>query len=188
MDHRIRLRSLLVDRSLALGDFTLASGIRSSYYIDVRLTTMCAEGQFLIGQVGLSTVREHFPGVGWVGGMTLGADPIAYAIAHRSWIEQTPIEAFTVRKEAKAHGMGRRVEGGLPPSLPVVVVEDALTSGKSALDAIAALEEHGARIAGVLTVVDRESGGRERLAERGYPLISLFTARELLSQAGVDPS
>jgi orotate phosphoribosyltransferase len=184
MEHRLRLRSLLVERSLSLGDFTLASGARSSYYIDARLTTMSAEGQFLLGLLGFEALRDRFPEARWVGGLTLGADPISYAIAHRSWLEGDPVQAFTVRKQPKTHGSARRVEGGLPSGVPVVVIEDTLTSGGSSLEAVSALQSHGAEVQGVWTVVDREAGGRERLEDAGIPLFSLFTATELLSAAG----
>jgi orotate phosphoribosyltransferase len=187
MDHRQRLRSILVQRSLFLGDFTLASGARSPYYIDARLTTMSAEGQFLIGQVGFATLRERFPEIRWVGGLTLGADPITYAIAHRSWLEGFPVDGFTVRKNPKGHGTGKRIEGGLPHGTPVVVIEDALTSASSALEAIAAVEAHGASVVGVLALVDRGAGGEARLREHSIPLATLFSAAELLSAAGVDP-
>lgn len=175
-----RLRSLLIERSLFRGEFTLASGDRSSYYIDARRTTMSAEGQFLVGCVSFGLLRERFPTTAWVGGLTLGADPIAYAIAHRSWLEESPIEAFTVRKEAKGHGTARKIEGGLPEGSSVVVIEDTLTSGGSALKAVAAVEEHGAEVLAVLTLVDREAGGRALIEDAGYPLLSLFTARDLL--------
>ena len=108
-----RLRNLLCDRSVRTGDFTLASGRRSRYYIDARLTTMTGEGQILVGEVGFGAIRE----AGWtpefVGGMTLGADPVAYAIAHHATRTGTALDAFTVRKEAKGHGTGRQIEGGL---------------------------------------------------------------------------
>jgi len=188
MNHRQRLRSLLVERSLSIGDFTLASGARSSWYIDARLTTMSSEGQFLVGIVALQALREHFPTARWVGGLTLGADPVAYAIAHRSWIEGSPVESFTIRKQPKEHGTGRRIEGGLPPGTPTVVIEDTLTRGGSAMEAVRVLEEHGAEVLGVLTVVDREAGGRDRIASGGYPLISLFSAAELLATAGHTPT
>ncbi|MEX0856064.1 MAG: orotate phosphoribosyltransferase [Gemmatimonadota bacterium] len=184
MNHRDRLRSLLTERSLAMGDFTLASGARSTYYIDARLTTMSAEGQFLIGLTGWESLREHFPGAGWVGGLTLGADPISYAIAHRSWLEGDAIEAFTVRKSPKEHGTGRRIEGGVLPGARVVVIEDTLTRGGSALEAVGVLADHGAEVLGVLTLVDREAGGSDRVREAGYPVHSLFTASELLRSAG----
>jgi orotate phosphoribosyltransferase len=181
--HRDELRDLLLRRSLFQGDFTLASGVRSTYYVDARRTTMSAQGQFLVGEVALRAMEKAGWVPEWVGGLTMGADPIAYAVAHRSWLEGRPIQAFSIRKKAKEHGTGRRIEGGLPEGAPVVVVEDAMTSGASALEAIRALEDHGARILGLLTVVDREEGGRERIREAGYEVVALFTARELLDAA-----
>jgi orotate phosphoribosyltransferase len=181
MDHRARLRDLLVERSLALGDFTLSSGARSSYYVDARRTTMSAEGQSLVGILGYQRLRELVPTVRWVGGLTLGADPISNAIAHQSWQEGDPIDAFTVRKAAKDHGTGRRIEGGLPPGAPVLVVEDTLTSGASALEAVSALRFHGADVKGVLALVDREAGGVDALQEAGLRVSVIFTAAELLA-------
>lgn len=180
-EDRERLRALLIERSLTFGDFTLASGAKSDYYVDARLTTMSAEGQFLVGRVGLAAVRERWPDAAWVGGLTLGADPVSYAIAHRSWIDEEPVQAFTVRKQAKDHGTAGRIEGGLGKGEPVVVIEDTLTSGSSALQAVAAIEEFGAVILGVLTVVDREAGGREKIAEAGHDLVALYTASELVA-------
>jgi len=184
MEHHERLRTLLAQRSLFVGEFTLSSGAKSTYYIDARRTTLSAEGQFLLGRLGLEALR----GSGWkgsyVGGLTMGADPVAYAIAHASWEAGTPIDAFTVRKAAKGHGTGRRIEGGLPENAHCFVVEDAVTSGASAIEAVAAVRAHGAVVTGVLAVVDREEGGRERLTqETGLPLIALFTARELVAEA-----
>lgn len=181
MVHKERLKRLLAERSVTTGDFTLASGARSHYYVDARRTTMTAEGQFLTGHVCLEAILK----TGWmataVGGMTLGADPVAYAIAHRSWIEGVPLEAFTVRKTAKDHGTGQRVEGGLEPGSSVIIVEDSMTSGGSALRAIEALTEVDAHVLGILTLVDREEGGRERLAKAGFSVVSIYTGSELLS-------
>ena len=163
-----------------MGDFTLSGGTRSSYYIDARRATMSAEGQSLIGALGFRTVREADAGVSWVGGLTLGADPIAYAIAHRSWMERDPVNAFTVRKEAKTHGLGRRIEGGLPDGARVIVIEDTITSGASALRAVDVLEERSCDVRAILTLIDREEGGALRIRDRGYRLVSLFRAAELL--------
>ncbi len=178
----------MVERSLELGSFTLSSGVRSNYYIDARRVTMSAEGQFLIGKVALEALREEGLNPGWLGGLTLGADPISYAVAHRSWMEGPPVEAFTVRKGERDHGTARRIEGGLPSDACVAVVEDTLTTGGSALEAIAAVEAHGAEVTNVLVLVDREAGGADRIREAGYSLITLFTASELLSEAGAAPS
>lgn len=144
---------------------------------------MSAEGQFLVGQVGFALLRERGLDPTHVGGLTLGADPVAYAIAHRSWLEGVPLDAFSVRKKAKEHGTGQRIEGGLPPEGRCILVEDSMTTGGSALNAAEAVTELGARILAVFTLVDRMEGGRERLAERGLELIAAFTGPELLEAA-----
>ena len=141
---------------------------------------MSAEGQYLVGALGFRTVREADTEVSWVGGLTLGADPIAYAIAHRSWLEREEMNAFTVRKEAKTHGLARRIEGGLPDGARVIVIEDTITSGASALRAVDVLEERGCDVRAILTLIDREEGGALRIRDRGYRLVSLFRGAELL--------
>jgi orotate phosphoribosyltransferase len=171
-----RLEDLLLSRSVRHGDFVLASGERSSYYIDCRLTTMSAEGMVLIGHEGLRAIRA----AGWkpsaVGGLTLGADPVAYAIAAASFGDGPAIDAFTVRKETKGHGTQRLIEGNLAAGATVVVVEDVITSGNSALKAIEAVTAVGGSVAGILAVVDREQGGRQRLESAGFPVRALTTA------------
>jgi orotate phosphoribosyltransferase len=178
---RTALRQLLRDRSIRTGDFTLASGARSTYYIDARLTTMSGAGQLLIGRLGLAAIDAR----GWkpdsVGGLTLGADPVAYAIAHAAAAAQRSLDAFTVRKEAKAHGTGRVIEGNLRDGSDVVVVEDVITTGESALRAIRTVSEAGVRVLGVLSVVDRDEGGRDRIEAAGYGVAALFTAGDLLN-------
>jgi len=173
------LEHLLLARSVRHGDFVLASGQHSSYYIDCRLTTMSAAGMVLIGQAGLRTIRD----AGWVasavGGLTLGADPVAYAIAAASFGSEPVLDAFSVRKGAKGHGTRRLIEGNFAPGWSVVIVEDVITSGSSALQAIQAVTTEGARVAGVLAVVDREQGGRAALEAAGYPVQVLTTASAL---------
>lgn len=188
MDHRRRLQAILVERSLRIGDFTLASGARSSYYIDARRTTMSAEGQFLTGKVCWDILDDSGLTVSHVGGLTMGADPVAYALAHRSWLEGRPLDAFSVRKKAKNHGTGQRIEGGLPGGARCLVVEDSMTTGSSALDAADALEAEGAQAVAILTLVDREEGGRQRVESAGYPLLAVFTATELLASVPTGPS
>lgn len=181
---RQRLAALLTERSVKLGDFTLASGARSSYYIDARLTTMSAEGQHLVGRVALGAIRDAGWDPEWVGGLTLGADPVAYAIAHRSFHEGPSIDAFTVRKTPKDHGTGRQIEGGLPAGARVVLLEDSVTSGGSALKAAEVVVAHGADVLGVLALVDREEGGRAAIEGAGYPFITVFRAADLVRGAG----
>jgi orotate phosphoribosyltransferase len=178
---RDELRELLRSRSIRRGDFVLASGARSSYYIDARTTTMAGLGQLLIGRLGLAALDAADWDPASVGGLTMGADPVAYAIAHAAARTGRSIDAFTVRKDPKGHGTGRPIEGGFRPDTDVVVVEDVVTSGGSALRAIQAVEEGQARVLGVLAVVDREAGGRDRLERAGYPIVSLFTTDDLLA-------
>jgi orotate phosphoribosyltransferase len=173
------LQRLLLERSVQRGDFVLASGRHSSYYIDCRLTTMSAEGMVLIGRMGWDAIRK----AGWqpaaVGGLTMGADPVAYAIAAASFGQDPPVNAFSVRKEAKDHGKGRLIEGNFRTKDQVVVVEDVITSGESAARAIAAVERAGGQVLGVLAVVDREQGGRAALEAGGRRVVTLTTAGEL---------
>lgn len=179
MSDRAALERLLLARSVTHGDFVLASGQRSSYYIDCRLTTMSAAGLVLIGRLGLAALQE----AGWapsaIGGLTMGADPVAYAIAAASAGTSHVIDAFSVRKEAKAHGTGRLIEGNFRPGDAVVVVEDVITSGGSAEKAIAAVAAAGGTVLGVLAVVDREQGGRERLTANGHGVVALTTSTRL---------
>lgn len=180
-----QLVALLAQRSAKKGDFVLASGRRSSLYIDCRLTAMSPEGQLLIGRAGLANLRDS----GWefdsVGGLTLGADPISYAIAHASALahergESKLIRAFTVRKEAKAHGTGKQIEGPFLPTDRVVVVEDVITTGGSALKAVDAITTAGGKVVGVLALVDREEGGREAIEAKGLSVRSLVTASQIV--------
>ena len=175
------LVELLRERSFRRGSFTLASGRQSPYYVDARPTTMSARGLVLVGELGLAAIRA----AGWtpslVGGLTLGADPVAYAVAAASARHPPTIDGFTVRKEPKEHGTGRRIEGPFRPGTTVVVVEDVITTGGSARRAIDAVVAEGARVTGVLAVVDREEGGRETLEALGYPVLALVRLAELTS-------
>lgn len=187
MTDRDRLLRLLVERSLRLGDFVLASGARSRYYIDCRTTTTHAEGQYLVGRLGLELLESAGLAPASVGGLTMGADPVAYAIAHASWIAGRPVNAFSVRKEPKEHGTGKRIEGCFSPGDRVVVVEDVITSGGSALRACDAVWQAGGEVLGVLALVDREGGGREAIEQAGHRVLSLFSVSELLDAAGGAP-
>ena len=179
MSDRESLAALLRERSISFGDFRLTSGQRSHYYIDARKTTMSAPGQVLIGRLGLDAIRE----VGWapagVGGLTLGADPVAYAIAAAAHRGGVAIDAFTVRKQPKEHGTARRVEGCFAAGGAVVVIEDVITTGQSALEAIHVIEAEGGRVLGVLAVVDRQEGGRAALERAGYAVEALVSAGDL---------
>ena len=183
MTPRDRLKVLLIERSVRLGDFTLASGSKSDYYIDARRTTMSAEGQLLVGQVAYEAIRERGLKPTHVGGLTMGADPVAYAIAHRSAIEGALIDGFSVRKRAKDHGTGQRIEGGLPEKGRALMVEDTMTTGHSTLQAVEAVRTHGSSIIGVLTLVNRSETAEAFYEAQGLPLISIFRGSELVAGA-----
>ncbi len=174
-----RLQDLLRERSVTRGDFILASGRHSSFYIDARRTTMSGEGLAVIGALALERLAQRGWAPRFVGGLTLGADPVAYAVAAAAQARGRAIDAFTVRMQAKTHGTGKRIEGCFGAGETVVVVEDVITTGRSARDAIAAVAAEGGRVLGVLAVVDREEGGREALEQAGYPVEALVTATEL---------
>lgn len=177
------LVALLKQRSLRLGEFTLASGRKSHYYVDARATTMSADGLQVIGELGVSAIALAGWEVQFVGGPTLGADPVSYAIALASRRVPPVIDAFTVRKQAKDHGAGRRIEGCFTAGASVVVVEDVITSGGSVLSAVEAVTEAGGRVLGVLAVLDRLEGGREAIESAGFQTETLVTVRDL----GVNP-
>lgn len=180
MTDRDRLVRMLAARSARRGSFTLASGRQSTLYIDARLTTMTPDGQRLIGQLGLRAIADASWNADAIGGLTLGADPIAYAICHSSADTARPLRAFTVRKEPKAHGTGKQVEGPLAAGDTVVIVEDVITTGGSARRAVEAVRREGAVPVGILALVDREEGGREALEALGLEVRSLATASEII--------
>lgn len=177
-----RLVEMLAARSARRGAFTLASGRQSDLYIDARLTTMSPDGLATIGPLALAALRD----AGWspdaIGGLTLGADPVASAIAYASALEGTPLRAFTVRKEVKSHGTGKLIEGPFRAGDRVVVVEDTLTTGGSALRAVQAVREAGGTVLGVLAVVDREEGGRDALTSAGIPVLALAQVTEVVAR------
>ena len=182
MTDRGTLIQLLAQRSVRVGRFTLSSGRESNYYVDARLTTMSPEGLAVIGPLALAAIREKKWAADAVGGLTLGADPIAYSIALASVNAPPLVRAFTVRKEAKQHGTGRLIEGPMREGDRVVVIEDTITTGGSALRAAEAVQNAGATVSGILALVDREEDGRAIIEGQGFQVVSLATISELLDQ------
>jgi len=176
---RNRLITLLKERSVRWGSFTLASGKKSDLYVDARQTTLSAEGAALLGRMIHGQLAE---GVVAVGGPVTGADPIAGAVAAHSWSTDRPINAFMVRKEAKGHGAQNWLEGraGLPDGARVCMLEDTVTTGGSLLRAIERVEEAGYTVAQCIVVVDRQEGAAERLASAGHTMTTLTTREDLL--------
>lgn len=188
IDYKRQLARILVERSYREGDFVLASGRRSDYYFDCRVTALCAEGSWLIGTLFYEVIEELIENgtpVKAIGGMTMGADPLVSATTTVSYEKGHPLCGLLVRKEAKGHGTNQFVEGlaNLRPGDPVVVVEDVVTTGGSLLKACERIKEAGLKIVAVLAILDREEGGREKLAEAGYTLKPLFIRRDLLFHA-----
>jgi orotate phosphoribosyltransferase len=179
-DHDV-LVALLAERSTKRGLFTLASGKQSKYYIDARLTTMSPEGLSVIGPLALSKLRKSGWGVDAIGGLTLGADPISYAISYASADSDHPLRAFSVRKEKKTHGTAKIIEGPFRERDRVAVIEDVITTGGSALRAIEAVRTANGIVTGVLALVDREEGGRQAIEAAGVPVISLVAASQIIT-------
>ncbi len=180
MSDQSALVRLLAERSAKLGQFTLASGKQSKYYVDARLTTMSPEGLSLIGPLALSTLERSGWEIDAIGGLTLGADPISYAISYASADSRRPLRAFTVRKEAKSHGTGKIIEGPFKAGDRVAVIEDVITTGGSALRAIEAVRAANGSVIGVLALVDREEGGSKVIEAAGVPVISLVSATQII--------
>lgn len=176
---REQLAQLLAERSVRHGTFVLASGRTSNIYVDARLTTMSPEGLSTIGPLALEDINQAGWRIDSIGGLTLGADPIAYAIAYASAASLHPLRAFTVRKEEKAHGMKNLIEGPFRSGDNVVVVEDVVTTGSSTIRAINAITAAGGAVQGVLTVLDREEGGREKIESHGFSVRSLCTLSQI---------
>lgn len=182
------LRSLLLQKSVRTGKFTLASGKESDLYIDCRVTALDPFGARMIGTLGWHAVRSKIHSekltVQAIGGMTLGADPISLAIGMASAAEHPgeALQVFTVRKEPKGHGAGKQIEGNFNPGDAIVVVDDVITTGGSTLKAIDAIEREGGKVAFCIVLVDREEGGREAIEARGVHVIPLFTRTTLLGR------
>lgn len=160
------------------GRFKLASGRESNYYIDARLTTLDAEGVRLIAEIFLEKIAAC-PEIKAVGGPTLGADPIVGALISLSFDRGHPLRGFLVRKEEKAHGTGRLIEGSLLPGDTCAIVEDVATTGGSIVRAIEAARNQGAHVKKVLVVVDREEGAEGRIRDEGCEFYSIFKVTEL---------
>ena len=181
-----RDRKLLIDlikaEAVFHGDFTLSSGKQASYYVDMRKLTLDHRAAPAIGRVMLDLIRD-VDGVVAVGGLTLGADPIANAVMHESVHAGAPLDAFVVRKEPKDHGRGRQIEGAEVAGKTVVVVEDTSTTGQSALKAVEALRREGANPVAVAVIVDRGTGAQAAIEAAGLQWLAAIDLTDL----GLDP-
>ena len=181
MTDRERLKQIILELSYEKRKVTLASGRESDFYFDGKQTTLHAEGGLLVGKLFYEAIRD-VPGIQGVGGITLGADPIATATSIAALLAGKPLHAFIIRKEPKGHGTGQWLEGrkNLPPGSKVVIVEDVVTTGGSSLKAVNRAKEEGLEVLGIVTLVDREEGGREQIEQEGYWLKAIFTKSGLV--------
>jgi len=174
---RERLLQILKKKAVLYGDFVLASGQRSSYYIDGRLVTLEPEGAYLIARLILDVLKDA--PVDAIGGPTLGADPIVGATIAASYLAGRPLLGFIVRKSEKDHGTQKRIEGPLREGHRVAIVEDVITTGNSALEAIRQVEAVDAKVVKVIAVIDRLKGAEQLLTANGYSYTALYTAKSL---------
>jgi orotate phosphoribosyltransferase len=180
-DLKKRLCELLIEKSVKYSDvpaFTLASGRMSNFYIDCRKVTHNAEGKYLIGNIIFNMIRD-IP-IDAIGGLTLGADPIAAAVAYTAFLNKKLVHSFVVRKEQKEHGLKKLIEGDVQAGDRVVIVDDVITTGGSTIKAITAAQAEGLEVVQVIVVVDREEGGREEITRYISTLEAIFTKTELL--------
>lgn len=183
MNDRQRLKEIILEKSYRKGEFTLTSGKKSDFYVDVKQTSLSAEGGYLCGKLIFELMQKADEPILAVGGMTLGADPLVTAVSIASFLEGTPIPAFIVRKEAKGHGTENYIEGlsNMMPGCRVTLLEDVVTTGGTLIKVIERVESQGFKVAQIITVVERQEGGVEVLAKAGYKLEALFTREQLLS-------
>jgi orotate phosphoribosyltransferase len=175
-----KLIELIKKLAIVHGKVTLSSGIEAKYYVDLRRATLHHEAAPLIGKLMIRMLEEAgIEKFDAVGGLTMGADPVATAMLHQAHGMGKSVDAFVVRKEAKAHGMGRQVEGPDVAGKSLIVVEDTSTTGGSPLTAATALEQAGGKILAVATVVDRDTGARQAIEAKGYRYLSLISLEEL---------
>jgi orotate phosphoribosyltransferase len=186
LDPKEELRQVLLQKSVCQGNFILASGAQSDFYVDARVTTLDPHGATLVGKVGWNLVRKTALELGCkvdaVGGLTMGADPIALSIGMTAYASnpESLLQVFTVRKKVKEHGRHKLIEGNFVKGNSVAVIEDVITSGGSAIQAIEAVESEGGRVAFVLALVDRQEGGRAAIEQRGHKVVTIFTRANLL--------
>ncbi|RMF92159.1 MAG: orotate phosphoribosyltransferase [Candidatus Schekmanbacteria bacterium] len=178
---REELLEIIRKESLQFGEFILASGKKSNYYIDIRKTSLHPKGLKLISHLIYSMIKDLE--IDSIGGPTIGADPIVAGVTMLSADTKKPIGGFLIRKDKKLHGTGKKIEGCFYKGIKVVIVEDVVTSGGSTLNAIRSVEEEGGKVEIVIAVVDRMQGGKENIEREGYRFFSLFTSDEILGNS-----
>lgn len=180
-----RLIDLIIARSFKFSkrpSFKLASGKKSNFYFNCKPTTLNPEGMFLIGNLMFQLIsRQKNWTIKAIGGLTLGADPVAVAMAYTSYIKGKPLESFVVRKEPKKHGTMLWVEGNVKKGDKVLIVEDVITTGGSTIKAVKRARQCGLKVVGAVVLIDRQEGGREAIEAMGLPVKVLLTKEEIFS-------
>ncbi len=178
-----RLIELIIEKAFKYSEepvFKLVSGRMSNYYFNCKAVTLYPEGMYLIGNLFFDLIKDL--DIRGIGGLTLGADPIAYAVAYTSYVKNKPVEAFVVRKTPKSHGTMQWIEGNIKSGGRVVIVDDVITTGKSTIEAITRAKEAGLEIVKVIALIDRQEGGRETIEALGYKLVSIITRDEVMER------
>jgi orotate phosphoribosyltransferase len=176
-----KLMQLIFEKAFKYSEepvFKLVSGRMSNYYFNCKAVTLHPEGMYLIGNIIFDMIRES--NAKGVGGLTLGADPIADAVAYTSYLKKEPVEAFVVRKTAKAHGTMQWIEGNVKAGDKVVIVDDVITTGKSTIEAINKAKEAGLDIVKVIALIDRQEGGKENIEALGPTVAAVITREEVM--------
>ena len=177
-----RLIELVIEKAFRYSEepvFKLVSGKMSRYYFNCKAVTLNPEGMYLIGNILFDSVKDA--NIHGIGGLTLGADPIAYAVAYTSYLNKKPIEAFVVRKTPKSHGTMQWIEGNIRSGDRVVIVDDVITTGQSTIQAIERAKEGGLNIIKIVTLIDRQEGGKEAVEALGYKVDAIITKDEVMS-------
>jgi orotate phosphoribosyltransferase len=181
-DMKKRLAALVLEKAFKYSEepvFKLVSGRMSNYYFNCKTVTLHPEGMYLIGNIVYGMVKD-FPARG-IGGLTLGADPISNAVAYTSYLKKKPIEAFVVRKTAKAHGTMQWIEGNIGQGDGVVIVDDVITTGKSTIEAIEKAKEAGLKVLFAVALIDRQEGGKENIESLGIEVKPILTREEVMA-------
>ncbi len=188
---RSTLLAILRHKSVMYGDFTLASGRKSDFYCDARLTTLDPRGAIALGEVGWALLKQEAARLKVtlqaVGGLTMGADPVALALGIGAARDGADLQVFSIRKAVKAHGRGRLIEGNFKPGDTVVAVDDTITTGGSTLEAIEKIRAEGGTVAFAVVLVDRGEGGKEAIEQQaGIPVFAIFTRQEIDAATAAD--
>jgi orotate phosphoribosyltransferase len=178
-----RLIQLIIEKAFKYSEepiFKLVSGRVSNYYFNCKTITLHPEGMHLVGNIIYDMIRDASPA--GIGGLTLGADPIASAVAYTSYLKGSPIEAFVIRKTAKAHGTMQWIEGNVTAGDKVIIVDDVITTGKSTIEAVTRAREAGLEIVKVIAMIDRQEGGRENIETLGLVVEAVVTREEVMER------